>query len=89
MLYILSLGKEAVLLCQWDKSLFESINHGVPQGSCLGSLLFLMYINDLPLVIKNATLSIFADNTGLMAASESFPHLRNLIEEDIQSLVTR
>ena len=48
-----------------------------------------MYINDLPLVIKNATLSIFADDTGLMAASESFPHLRNLIEEDIQSLVTR
>ena len=38
-------------------------------------------------VIKNATPSIFADDTGLMAASESFPHLKNLIEEDIQSLV--
>ena len=45
----------------------KSINYGVPQGSCL---LFLIYMNDLPLVIKNATPSIFADNTGLMAASE-------------------
>ena len=39
------------------------------------------------MVVKNATSSIFADNTGLMTASESFPHLKNLIEEDIQSLV--
>ena len=69
-------------------SLFTSIKYGVPQGSCLGPLLFLIYINDLPLVIKNATPSIFADDTGLTAASESFPHLKNLIEEDIQSLVT-
>ena len=69
-------------------SSFKSVNYGVPQGSCLGPLLFLTYINDLPLVIKNATPSIFADDTGLMAASESFPHLKNLIKEDIQSLVT-
>ena len=69
-------------------SLFKSINYGVPQGSCLGPLLFLIYTNELPLVIKNATPSIFADDTGLMAASESFPHLKNLIEEDIQPLVT-
>ena len=68
-------------------SSFKSINYGVSQGSCLGPLLFLIHINDLPLVIKNATPSIFADDTGLMAASESFPHLKNLIEEDIQSLV--
>ena len=69
-------------------SLFKSINYGVPQGSCLGPLLFLIYINDLPLIIKNATPSIFADDTGLRAALESFSHFKNLIEEDIQSLAT-
>ena len=69
-------------------SLFKSINYGVPQGSRLGALLFLIYINDLPLVIKNTAPLIFADDTGLTAASESFPHLKNLIEGDIQSLVT-
>ena len=50
--------------------------------------MFPIYINDLPLVIKSATPSIFADDTALMAASETFPHLKNLIEKDIQSLVT-
>ena len=40
------------------------------------------------MVIKDATPSIFADDTGLMATSESFPNLENLIEEDIQSLVS-
>ena len=69
-------------------SLFTSIKYGVPKGSCLGPLLFLIYINDLLLVIKNATPSIFADNTGLTAASQNFPYLKNLIEEDIQSLAT-
>ena len=51
-------------------------------------LLFLIYISDLPLVIKNTKPSISADDPGIMAGSDSFPRLKNLIQEDIQSLVT-
>ena len=42
------------------------IEHGVPQGSVLGPLLFLVYINDLHTCIKHSTTRHFADDTNLL-----------------------
>ena len=45
---------------------WRKINSGVPQGSVLGSLLFLIFINDLPDGITSIY-KIFADDTSLFA----------------------
>jgi len=48
---------------------WAKVRHGVPQGSVLGSVLFLLYINDLPKIInKTSAPIIFADDTRILFA---------------------
>ena len=45
----------------------RTISCGIPQGSILGPLFFLVYINDLPNCLKHTTRRMFADDTSLTA----------------------
>ena len=50
-------------------STLERIDCGVPQGSILGPLLFLVTINDLPSVVTKSMVDIYADDTTLSASA--------------------
>ena len=65
----------------------EPILYGVPQGSVLGPLLFIMYINDLPSVTKYCKVHLYADDTLLFFESSSVQAIEAALSQDLDHVV--
>ena len=63
------------------------INTGVPQGSVLGPLLFLVYINDLHNVITYSDIHDFAADTNLLCASKSMKDINRKVNFDLKNII--
>ena len=81
----LSNRKQYVSINGYDSNLAD-VKFGVPQGSVLGPLLFLVYINDLNQALKFCKVHHFADDTNLIHFSKSVYRLNKYVNLDLKNL---
>ena len=81
----LSHRKQFVSVNGFSSSLCD-ITCGVPQGSVLGPLLFLIYINDLPNSSKLLSFFLFADDTNIYFEADDLTSLTNTINRELSKV---
>ena len=60
-----------------------TVKYGTPQGSCLGPLIFLIFVNDLHLHLSDSECVQFADDTTLIFANRNLKYLRFCVEQEL------
>jgi len=77
--------RSQVVLLGRSRSDLKYTNCGVPQGSVLGPLLFLTYVNDIATYIK-ASISLFADDTTLFYSHKCPVQLHSVLTQNLCTL---
>ena len=75
-------------MCSINGSLFQSclLSRGVPQGTILGPLLFLLYTNDLPNCLSNCEPRMYADDTHLTYAGDNADNIQLHLNQDLENV---
>ena len=64
------------------------ISVGVPRGSILGPLFYLLFINDLPLASENSKMYMYADDTTAQVVGPNIRELETKLNDDVTSILS-
>ena len=69
-------------------SFSSALSHsaGIPQGAILSPLLFLVFVNDLPTVVSDGEINLFADDTSVYTTSKVLPTLQQQLQAAVDAV---
>ena len=68
------------------KSSLKTVHSGIPQGSCLGPLLSILYVNDFEQCLKKCTPNMYADDTSVTCSGEDIYDLCKDLKVEIDNI---
>ena len=81
-------GRTQQTMCEYELSPPAKITVGVPQGSILGPLLFLVYINGIQSVLKHSRMTMFADDMAFYCHENSPTDLQLKLNADLAAITS-
>ena len=69
-----------------NKSSYRPATRGIPQGSCLGPLLFILYLNDFETCLKFSKANLYADDTEVSLSSNEIGNVRQNFQAELENI---
>ena len=82
------MNRTQVVDCHDVSSAAESVSIGVPQGSILGPLLFILHLNDLPDVVVECCILMYADDTVLFFSAPQASTIQETLNRELGHIVS-
>lgn len=77
-------NRECKVLFNGSYSESKILSCGVPQGSCLGPLLFSIFTNDLSFILEHARIALYADDSTIYVSDANSVRINDILNEELQ-----
>ena len=81
------INREQFVSVNGSDSSTQTLKYGIPQGSILGPLLFIIYINDIPEIARFAKFILYADDANIIITANTIEEINTQLNELVQNLV--